>query len=76
MYTDQTLEFEKVETSNGTFRDEIILFLKNNGLGIDGDIEQFVVARCQRQLVMAAGRLEADAPASEATLAPRVRELS
>ena len=32
--------------------------------------------RCQRQLVMAAGRLEADAPASEATLAPRVRELS
>lgn len=44
MYTDQTLEFEKVETSNGTFRDEIILFLKNNGLGIDGDIEQFVVA--------------------------------
>ncbi len=33
MYTDQTLEFEKVETSNGTFRDEIILFLKNNGLG-------------------------------------------
>lgn len=51
MYTDQTLEFEKVETSNGTFRDEIILFLKNNGLGIDGDIEQFVVARCRRQLV-------------------------
>ena len=32
--------------------------------------------RCQRQLVMAAGRLETDAPASEATLAPRVRELS
>ena len=55
MYTDQTLEFEKVETSNGTFRDEIILFLKNNGLGIDGDIEQFVVARCQRQLVACAG---------------------
>ena len=55
MYTDQTLEFEKVETSNGTFRDEIILFLKNNGLGIDGDIEQFVVARCRRQLVACAG---------------------
>ena len=32
--------------------------------------------RCQRQVVMAAGRLEADVPASEATLAPRVRELS
>ncbi len=28
MYTDQTLEFERVETSNGTFREEIILFLK------------------------------------------------
>lgn len=55
MYTDQTLEFERVETSNGTFREEIILFLKNNGLGIDGDIEQFVVARCQRQQVACAG---------------------
>ncbi|MCX7133026.1 ABC transporter ATP-binding protein [Aeromonas sp.] len=31
--------------------------------------------RCQRQLVMAAGRLEADAPASGAVAASRVREL-
>jgi putative ABC transport system ATP-binding protein len=31
--------------------------------------------RCQRQLVMAAGRLEADAPASGAIAASRVREL-
>ncbi|ENG2552653.1 TPA: [citrate (pro-3S)-lyase] ligase [Citrobacter farmeri] len=55
MLTDQQLEFETVETSNGALREEIVLFLKRNGLGMDEDIEQFVVARCDRHLVACAG---------------------
>lgn len=55
MHTDQELEFETVEASNGTYREEIVSFLKSNGLGIDEDIEQFVIARCNRHLVACAG---------------------
>lgn len=55
MYTDHALEFETVETSNGALREEIVLFLKSNGLGIDEDVEQFVVARCNRHLVACVG---------------------
>ncbi len=55
MYTDQTLEFESVETSNGMLSEEIISFLKSNGLGVDDDIEQFVIARCRRKMIACAG---------------------
>ena len=55
MVTDQALEFETIETNSGTFREEITLFLQRNGLGIDTDISQFVIARQHRQLVACAG---------------------
>ncbi|QHM76910.1 [Citrate [pro-3S]-lyase] ligase [Mixta theicola] len=55
MYTDQPLEFETIEASNGDHREKIIFFLKSNGLDIDEDIELFVIARCHRQLVACAG---------------------
>lgn len=55
MYTDQALEFETIETSNGIFSEDIVNFLKNNGLGIDDDIEQFVIARFHRKLIACAG---------------------
>jgi len=55
MYSDQALTFETVDTRNVTRREEIRLFLAGNGLGMDEDIEQFVVARCKRDLVACAG---------------------
>ena len=55
MYSDPSLTFETVETHSGTLREEIALFLKSNGLGMDDDIEQFVIARCKRHLVACAG---------------------
>lgn len=55
MYTDQALEFDTVETSNGILREEIISFLASNGLGIDDDIEKFVIARCHRKMIACAG---------------------
>lgn len=55
MSADQTLEFEIVETSSGIHREEIICFLKSNELGIDDDIEQFVIARHHQKLIACAG---------------------
>ncbi|EIB98922.1 [citrate (pro-3S)-lyase] ligase [Pantoea sp. ARC270] len=55
MYSDQALTFETVDTRHVTLREEIRLFLAGNGLGMDEDIEQFVVARCKRDLVACAG---------------------
>lgn len=55
MYSDHALTFETVDTHKITRREEIALFLESNGLGIDDDIEQFVVASCNRRLVACAG---------------------
>ncbi|CAK6496722.1 [Citrate [pro-3S]-lyase] ligase [Pantoea sp. Nvir] len=55
MYSEQAPEFETVETGNGRVKEEIASFLQSNGLGIDKDIEQFVIARYNRQLVACAG---------------------
>lgn len=55
MYTDQVPEFETVDAGKGRFKDEIAGFLQRNKLGIDNDIAQFVIARCNRQLIACAG---------------------
>ncbi|WP_367395459.1 [citrate (pro-3S)-lyase] ligase [Pantoea sp. Ep11b] len=55
MYSDQALTFETMDTHNVARREEVARFLTSNGLGIDDDIEQFVVARCHRDLVACAG---------------------
>ena len=54
MYAEKTLEFDTVETSNGVLKDEIIAFLKSNGLGIDDDVGQFVIARAGKELIACA----------------------
>ncbi|MCF8578871.1 [citrate (pro-3S)-lyase] ligase [Enterobacter ludwigii] len=55
MYTARTPEFEVIKTGNAQAREEITRFLAHNGLGIDDDIEQFIVARYQRHLVACTG---------------------
>ena len=55
MYAEQKLEFDTVETSNGVLKDEIIRFLQSNGLGIDDDVGQFVIARAGKELIACAG---------------------
>lgn len=55
MCAEKKLAFDTVETSNGVLKDEIIRFLKSNGLGIDDDVEQFVIARADKQLIACAG---------------------
>lgn len=55
MYAEKMPEFDTVETSNGVLKDEIIRFLQSNGLGIDDDVEQFVIARAGKELIACAG---------------------
>lgn len=55
MYTEKTPEFEVIDADNVPARDDVASFLTRNGLGIDDDIEQFIVARYQRHLVACAG---------------------
>ncbi|SEL00514.1 [citrate (pro-3S)-lyase] ligase [Kosakonia sacchari] len=55
MYAEKTPEFDTVETSNGVIKEEIIQFLHSNGLGIDDDVGQFVIARADKQLIACAG---------------------
>lgn len=55
MYTAITPEFEVINAGNGQAREEIASFLDKNGLGIDEDIAQFVIARYQRKLIACAG---------------------
>ncbi|HDR2861287.1 TPA: [citrate (pro-3S)-lyase] ligase [Enterobacter asburiae] len=55
MYTARTPEIEVINTGNGHAREEITCFLEKNGLGIDDDIAQFVIARYQRKLIACAG---------------------
>jgi [citrate (pro-3S)-lyase] ligase len=55
MYAEKMPEFDTVETSDGVLKDEIIRFLQSNGLGIDDDVEQFVIARAGKELIACAG---------------------
>lgn len=55
MYTATTPELEVIKAGNAQAREEVARFLARNGLGIDNDIEQFIVARYQRQLVGCTG---------------------
>ncbi|MEH3174623.1 [citrate (pro-3S)-lyase] ligase [Enterobacter quasiroggenkampii] len=55
MYTATTPEFEVINAGNAKAREEVVRFLARNGLGIDDDIEQFIVARDRRHLVACTG---------------------
>ncbi|HGA3343062.1 TPA: [citrate (pro-3S)-lyase] ligase, partial [Enterobacter roggenkampii] len=55
MYTARTPEFEVINAGNAQSREEVVRFLARNGLGIDDDIAQFIVARYQRHLVACTG---------------------
>lgn len=55
MFTARTPEFEVIQSGQGNTREEIACFLETNGLGIDDDIAQFVIARYQRKLIACAG---------------------
>lgn len=55
MFTARTPEFEVIQSGQGNTREEIACFLEKNGLGIDDDIAQFVIARYQRKLIACAG---------------------
>ncbi|HDC4404219.1 TPA: [citrate (pro-3S)-lyase] ligase [Enterobacter cloacae] len=55
MFTVRTPEFEVINASNAQAREEVAAFLARNGLGIDDDIAQFIVARYQRHLVACTG---------------------
>lgn len=55
MYTARTPEFEVIKAGNAQAREEVARFLARNGLGIDDDISQFIVALYQRQIIACTG---------------------
>jgi len=55
MFSARTPEFEVINAGNAQAREEVAAFLARNGLGIDDDIAQFIVARYQRHLVACTG---------------------
>lgn len=55
MYIDEMLEFEIIKTSDKSLRKRVADFLDENGLGIDDDIRQFVIARSGKEIVACAG---------------------
>lgn len=54
MYTARTPEFEVIKAGNAQARGGCPL-LARNGLGIDDDISQFIVALYQRQIIACTG---------------------
>lgn len=55
MYTARTPEFDIIDAGNAILKEEVACFLAKNGLGIDDDIAQFVIARHQHKLIACAG---------------------